>query len=173
MLASQIVSRIYPKIGPSRLMAAGAVGVAVAVGLLSLLTPETSVWVARALMFATGYSMAHIFMPTQTAAFATVSPAATGRASTLFNAQSRLGPALGVALLSTVLAAIGTVTTGPSGTPSANLAAYHTAFRVAAGLALVAAVLSLFVSDRDAAPTMVRKPRAKGPAMVPAQSRDS
>ena len=173
MLASQIVSRLYPRIGPRRLMAAGAVGVAVAVGLLSLLTPATSVWAARGLMFATGFSMAHIFMPTQTAAFATVSSAATGRASTLFNVQSRLGPALGVALLSTVLSAVGTVTTAPAGTPSANLAAYHTAFLVAAGLALVAAVLSLFVSDRDAAPTMVRKPRAKGPAMVPARSRDS
>ncbi|MFC1400000.1 MULTISPECIES: DHA2 family efflux MFS transporter permease subunit [Streptacidiphilus] len=181
MLASQLVGRIYPRIGPRRLMTAGGVAVSIAIGLMSLLTPESSVWAARGLMFATGFSMAHLFMPTQTAAFATVSPAATGRASTLFNTQSRLGPALGVALLSTVLGAIGTVTTGPDGTPSANLAAYHAAFRVAAGLALAAAVLSLFVSDRDAAPTMARETPVEGPGegsaagsgKVPVQSLDS
>ena len=173
MIASQIASRLYPRIGPSRLIAAGAAGVAVAMALMSLLTPDTSVWAARALMFGTGFAMAHVFMPAQTAAFATISSAATGRASTLFNAQRQLGSAMGVALLGTVLASIGTVTTGPAagganGTPTANLAAYHAAFLVAAGLAAVAAVLALFISDRDAAPTMVRTPAAaSGPETVP------
>ena len=158
MIASQVASRLYPRFGPSRLIAGGAAGVAVMMALMSLLTPETSVWAARALMFATGFSMAHVFMPAQTAAFATVSPAATGRASTLFNAQRQLGSAIGVALLGTVLAGIGTVTTTASGAPTANLTAYHTAFLVAAGLAAVAAVVALFISDRDAAPTMQPKP---------------
>jgi Na+/melibiose symporter-like transporter len=155
MLASQVASRLYPRFGPSRIIAAGAAGVAVAMALMSLLTPDTSVWAARALMFATGFAMAHVFMPAQTAAFATISAKATGRASTLFNAQRQLGSAIGVALLGTVLATIGTSSTGSSGTPSANLTAYHAAFLVAAGLAAVAAVLALFISDRDAAPTMV------------------
>jgi EmrB/QacA subfamily drug resistance transporter len=157
MIASQIASRLYPRIGPSRLIAAGAGGVALAMALMSLLTPDTSVWAARLLMFGTGFSMAHVFMPAQTAAFATVPTAATGRASTLFNAQRQLGSAMGVALLGTVLAGIGTVRTDPSGTPSANLTAYHTAFLVAAGLAALASLLALLISDRDAAPTMVRK----------------
>jgi EmrB/QacA subfamily drug resistance transporter len=166
MIASQVASRLYPRFGPRRLIAVGAVGVAVCMALMSLLTPETSVWVARALMFATGFSMAHVFMPAQTAAFATISPAATGRASTLFNAQRQLGSAIGVALLGTVLAGIGTVTTSASGTPVANLTAYHAAFLVAAGLAAVAAAVALFVSDRDAAPTMVAKPRSSAPGRV-------
>jgi predicted MFS family arabinose efflux permease len=138
--------------------------------LMSLLTPETSVWAARALMFATGFSMAHVFMPAQTAAFATISPAATGRASTLFNAQRQLGSAIGVALLGTVLAGIGTVTTSASGTPTANLTAYHAAFLVAAGLAALAAVAALFIPDRDAAPTMVPASRDSVPekALEPA-----
>ena len=162
MVASQIASRLYPRIGPSRLIAAGSGLVAVTLALMSLLTPETSAWAARALMFGTGFGMAHVFMPAQTAAFATVSASATGRASTLFNAQSRLGSALGVALLGTVLATVGTVTThahgapgAAHGTPSANLTAYHAAFLVASGLALLAALTALLISDRDAAPTMV------------------
>ena len=44
--------------------------------------PSTSLWWARLLMFALGLAMAQVFVPTQAAAFATISPAATGRAST-------------------------------------------------------------------------------------------
>ncbi|MEZ0095712.1 MDR family MFS transporter [Streptacidiphilus sp. EB129] len=168
MLASQVASRLYPRIGPRRIIATGAAGVAVAMVLMARLTPETSVWAARALMFGTGFSMAHVFMPAQTAAFATVSPASTGRASTLFNAQRQLGSAIGVALLGTVLAAIGTVTTTGAGHPGPNLTAYHAAFLVAAGLAAVASLTALLISDRDAAPTMVgagggpgRRPRGE------------
>ncbi|MFC1416510.1 MDR family MFS transporter [Streptacidiphilus cavernicola] len=183
MIASQVASRLYPRFGPSRLIAGGAAGVALMMALMALLTPDTSVWAARALMFATGFSMAHVFMPAQTAAFATVSPAATGRASTLFNAQRQLGSAIGVALLGTVLAAIGTVraaaataTGAPAATaPVANLTAYHAAFLVAAGLAAVAAVVALFISDRDAAATMTTRsavaaeePAKREPAPAPA-----
>jgi len=162
MIASQLAGRLYPRIGPRRLIVTGAAGVAVMLALMSRLTPETSVWAARALMFGTGFCMAHVFMPAQTAAFATISGRATGRASTLYNAQRQLGPAAGVALLGAVLASGGTVAarqggmsggTG-GGTPVANLTAYHAAFLTAAGLAALAAVIALFVSDRDAAPTM-------------------
>ncbi|QMU68125.1 MDR family MFS transporter [Streptacidiphilus sp. P02-A3a] len=157
MIASQLAGRLYPRVGPRRLIAVGAVGVAVMLALMSRLTPETTAWAARALMFGTGFCMAYIFLPAQTAAFATISGRATGRASTLFNAQRQLGPAAGVALLGAVLTSSGMVTAGHGGTPVANLAAYHAAFLTAAGLALLAAVIALFVSDRDAAPTMTPK----------------
>ena len=51
--------------------------------------------------------MSHVFVPSQAAGFATISPANTGRASTLFNAVRQLGSAFGVALLTTVMAAVG------------------------------------------------------------------
>ncbi|MER5864620.1 MDR family MFS transporter [Kitasatospora sp. NPDC002040] len=158
MIASQVAGRLYPRFGPRRLLVAGATAVAVCLALMATIGPESNLWAVRALLFVTGFAMAHVFMPSQTAAFATVPMAATGAASTLYNAQRQLGSALGVAVLGTVLAGVGTVTTSAAGTPTANLAAYQAAFLTAAGLALVAAVAALFVRDSDAAATM------RGPA---------
>ena len=168
MIASQLAGRLYPRIGPRRLIAVGALGVAVMMALMSRLTPETTAWAARALMFGTGFCMAYVFLPAQTAAFATISGRATGRASTLFNAQRQLGPAAGVALLGAVLTSNGTVAAGHGGTPVANLTAYHAAFLTAAGLAVLASVIALFVSDRDAAPTMAPRESPAAEAAAPA-----
>jgi sugar phosphate permease len=116
---------------------------------------SASLWVMRALMLALGLAMSHVFVPAQAAAFATVSSAATGRASTMFNAGRQVGGALGVALLSTVISAVGVVhMVGGHRAPNAH--AYHLAFLTAAGIALVAALLSTRISDQDAAPSMRR-----------------
>jgi hypothetical protein len=104
--------------------------------------------------------MAQIFVPTQAASFAKISPADTGRASTLFNTGRQLGSAVGVAVLSTVLIGIG-ATHSVAGVVHPNLRAYHLAFATAAGFAVVAAVCSLSIHDVDAAETMVRRGRAK------------
>jgi len=45
--------------------------------------------------------MGQVFVPTQAAAFATISPEAIGKASTMFNAARQVGGAIGVALLTT------------------------------------------------------------------------
>jgi hypothetical protein len=111
-------------------------------------------------MFVAGFAMAHVFVPSQAAGFATISPAATGRASTLFNALRQLGSAVGVALLTTVVATVGP-THIVDGRTVPNLAAYHIAFLVAAATALVAAVCALTISDAEAAPTIVPRQRRR------------
>jgi hypothetical protein len=69
-----------------------------------------------------------------------------------------LGGAVGVALLTSVVAAVGPVRhLGRRVLP--NLGAYHTGFVVAAAVAIVAAVAALMINDADAAPTMVRRRR--------------
>jgi hypothetical protein len=93
---------------------------------------------------------------TQASVFATVSHAHTSHASSLFNCQRQLGAALGVALFSTVLAAVGTVHL-VGGKLMPNLAAYHVAFLFAAGIVLVNAAYALTIPDADAAATMVRR----------------
>jgi EmrB/QacA subfamily drug resistance transporter len=159
MLGAQVVTRVlYPVVGPRRVMFGGLVMVAVWMSLLSLVDTTTNLWFVRILMFLCGYSMSHVFVPSQAAGFATISPAATARASTLFNALRQLGSAVGVALLSTVLAEIGPVRV-VDGRPIPYLPAYHAAFLAAAALALVAAACALTVSDADAAVTMVRRSR--------------
>jgi MFS family permease len=109
-------------------------------------------------MFFLGVAIAHVFTPVQAAAFATISLASTGRASTLFNTARQVGSALGVAVLTTVISAVG-VFHSVRGHSEPNLAAFHWAFVVAAGLALIAARFAWTIVDADAAPTMVKRPR--------------
>jgi EmrB/QacA subfamily drug resistance transporter len=153
MIGSQVVSRfLYPRLGPSRTMAAGLVGVAASIGLLGLVSGHTDLWLIRGLMLLLGYFMSHCFIPAQAAAFATISPDRTGRASSIFNAGRQLGGAVGVAALTTVLASL-----GPDhivgGHEVANLRSYHVAFIAAAGVAILAGALALRVNDALAAST--------------------
>ena len=165
MIAAQVVSRyLYPVIGPRRLMATGLVGIAVVtVAMAAASGPTANLWYLRLLMFALGLCIPLVMMSMQAAAFATISPESTGRASTLFNANRQLGGAIGVALLSTVLAAI-----GPTRHAGAHLvphvAAYRWAFLAAAAVAIVGSVTSLMtVSDADAESTMVRRRKVTVP----------
>jgi EmrB/QacA subfamily drug resistance transporter len=153
--STQIVARLYPRIGPSRLMAAGLVGVATMMGLLWTIDLSTSVWVVRVLMFLIGVGMAYVFLPAQVAAFATISRADTGHASTLSSVQRRVGGAVGVAILSTAFAAAGATHVTSGGTVQPNLTAYHVAFIVAAAMAAVAAFMALRIPDALAAETML------------------
>ncbi len=162
VLSSQIVARLYPRVGPRRLMVAGLTGVTIVVGLLSLIGPNTSLWLMRVLIFLTGAGMAFAFVPVQTAAFATISSAATGGASALSNAMRQLGSALGVAVLGEVLSAVGPTHLSATGQVLPNLAAYHAAFLAAAVLMLIAAGIALAVSDRDAAPSMPSQAKWSG-----------
>jgi hypothetical protein len=82
-----------------------------------------------------GFAMGQVFVPTQAAAFATVSPGATGKASTIFNAARQVGRAIGVALLTTAIVLIGTAHL-MAGHEVANLTAYRIAFLVAAAFCL-------------------------------------
>jgi EmrB/QacA subfamily drug resistance transporter len=80
MLGAQVVSRVlYPRFGPRRVMAGGLVSIAVFTALMSLSGAHTSLWWMRLLMFGLGYAIPHVMLSMQAAAFATISPAATGR----------------------------------------------------------------------------------------------
>jgi Na+/melibiose symporter-like transporter len=161
MVGAQLSSRIfYARFGPRRLSAVGLVGLAVAMGLVTQVGFDTNLWWMRILMFAMGLSMGPVIISSQAASFATVSNADTGYASSLFNSQRQLGSAVGVALLATVLSLVGT-THEVAGHAAANLDAYHAAFLVAAGVALVGAAVALTIKDVDAAATMVRRSRGK------------
>ena len=159
MAGAQVATRvIYPRFGPRRHVCAGLVTMAVATTLMTLVNQSTSLWWMRALMFLLGVSMAAVIVPVQAAAFATVTSAATGRASTMFNAGRQLGGAIGVAAFTTAIVAVGAFHR-VAGHVAANLGAYHAAFLAAAAIALLALPVALTISDLDAAATIVRRPR--------------
>lgn len=97
------------------MMTGGALGVAVATALMTTVGPGTSLWWMRALMLLQGLCWAQALVPLQACAFATIAPADTGAASTVFNTGRQLGTAVGVAILTTVASAVGPHQTGPPG----------------------------------------------------------
>jgi EmrB/QacA subfamily drug resistance transporter len=175
MLGAQLGSRVlYPRLGPRRHISIGLSGVGLSIGLMALLDAGTSLWFARVLLFLIGFSMANVFVPTQTAAFATISPAETGAGSTMFNTMRQLGGAIGVALLTTAIVIVGP-THLVAGHVAANLTAYRVAFLVAAGIALLGIPAALSIKDADAADTRpaarTRKPAAdEPPVAAPAEA---
>jgi EmrB/QacA subfamily drug resistance transporter len=154
MAGAQLASRVlYPRLGPRRHVIVGLLGTSASIGLLAALGPATSLWWPRALMFTLGLSMGQIFVPLQAAAFATITPAATGRASTMFNAVRQLGGAIGVAILTSAIVAVGPVQI-VAGHAVANLSAYRAAFAVAAAFSLAAVACAVRIRDADAASTL-------------------
>lgn len=152
VVSTQLVARIYPNVGPRRLMASGLIGVAAVVTSMTFLHLDSSMWLVRFLMFMLGFGIAYVFLPNQAASLATITSAQTGRASTLSTVQRQLGGALGIALVSTVLTIAGTSQNGTDVLP-----AYRAAFLAAACLAVIGAVCALRVPDRDAEVTMRRR----------------
>lgn len=158
LVSTQIAARLYPRMGPRRLVIAGLSSVTVFMALMLLVGQDTNLWLMRVLMFLIGAGMACSFIPIQVAAFATISPAATGQASALNNARLQVGASLGVALISSVISFVGITHVNANGAVVANLASYHTAFVVSAILVLIATGIGFTIHDSDAASTMSRRP---------------
>jgi hypothetical protein len=76
----------------------------------------------------------------------------------MFNAVRQLGGAVGVAVLTTVIVAVGPVHL-VAGHEVANLTAYRVSFLVAAAICLCAVACSLSIRDADAAGTIPARRR--------------
>lgn len=167
LASSQIVARLYPRVGPRRLMGFGLLWVAAFALLCCAVGPSTSLWLVRLLMFCIGAGMACIFLPFGAAAFATISSADTGRASVISNAQNQLGGALGVAVASGTLAFVSANHVAAAGTAQLYLGGYYAAFVAAAVLALVGSLMAFTIRDADAAASMRRGDASAEGASLP------
>jgi EmrB/QacA subfamily drug resistance transporter len=163
IVGSQVVARLYPSVGPRRLVVGGCAGVAVAVFVCTALTETTDVGLLRVLVFMTGFAMSGVVLTSNTAMFARIAPPDMGRASAIFNAVRRTSAAFGVAVMATILASVGPVgaANAPPITGPVLLPAFHAAFTVAALFAVSGAVSALWIRNSDAARTMVRHVTAK------------
>jgi EmrB/QacA subfamily drug resistance transporter len=165
LASSQLAGRLYPRIGPRRMMAFGLTGAALTVASFAFVDLTTSLWVIRGLMFTRGAFMAFLFIPLQAATYATITPTDTGRATAIYSTQRQVAAALGVATLATVLTTatqrhlLGVVGTTSPAAISAQLSAFHDVFIGAAALAAMGAMVALLIRDADAARTM--RPRQR------------
>jgi EmrB/QacA subfamily drug resistance transporter len=161
MISSIVAGRIYRRIGPRRLMAGGLFAAGLTIATFTQIGLETSLWTIRVLMFLRGLCMGFAFVPMQAASYATISPADTGRASSIFSTQRQIGVSLGVALLASILTAHMALDRLPRpGEIDDALAGFQLAFGTAVVLAFMAAFAALFIRDSEAAGTMRPKPAA-------------
>lgn len=99
--------------------------------------------------------MGMVFIAVQTAIYAQTKPQDTARATALFSTTRQFAPAMGVAIVATVLAS--SIST-PDGGESTDLAVlesgYQTAMVWGALMFVVAAFAALLIHNTDAAETM-------------------
>jgi EmrB/QacA subfamily drug resistance transporter len=156
-VARFVGAKLYPKLGPRRLLITGLSILALGNGVFFWIGPDTNLWLIRAVMFFRGWGMGFAFIPMQTISFATIAPQDTGRASSLSSTVRQVGSAVGVAVLATVLAArtrhhvgnIGGAVT-EAAAAQARLDGFHDAFFASVVIAAIGIVAACFVRDADA-----------------------
>jgi EmrB/QacA subfamily drug resistance transporter len=160
IVTSQIAARLYPRVGPRRLMVFGLLFTSAVTLYLATIDLATNGWLLRTAMFALGLGMGFMIMAQHAAAFAQISPTDMSHASAIYSMVRQVAGAIGVATLATVLTSV-LPAAGSAAPPTDQLGAYHAAFVVAAALGVVAVVLASRVRDEDAAATMVTSPGAR------------
>jgi EmrB/QacA subfamily drug resistance transporter len=152
--SSQIVARLFPRVGPRRLIVAGFLGFAVMMTLFAHVGISTNLWQIRLYCFCLGISASYVSLPNQASSFSQISSASTGHAAAIFGATQRVMSSLGVALLSAVLALAG----GDALHVRPPVSAFHWVYTANLGLALIGVCLALRIRDEDAALAMGRGP---------------
>jgi len=150
MVSSQVAGRLYPIVGPRRLITAGLLVVAAATLPFLWFDAGTDLWWVRTVMFARGLGMAFSFVPMQAATYANITPADTGRASAIYSTQRQVAAALGVAGLATIWQTFSR--------SDGTLGGYHAGFAAGVAVVVLGAVCAFtLIRDSDAASTMRRR----------------
>jgi EmrB/QacA subfamily drug resistance transporter len=170
LLAVQVSSRLYGRVGPRRLVMTGAVVFILVAASMQFVTADTSVLALVARLVFLGLALGTLMNPLQTATFTQVSPELMGHASSLFNVSRQTATALGTAVVATVLvsltrsAMVGVDPAVPAQVRTAQMSAYHGAFLVAVAFGALALLLALRVRDSDAIASLDRRHRLMRPA---------
>lgn len=157
MAGSQPALRLYHRFGPRRCIMAASIGVALTSVAFMQVGETTDSWWIRGIMFFRGCSMSLLFIPLQTATFATITPAMTGRASAIYNINRQVASSIGVALLATILTsrlqAHGAILGNPE-TRAQAFQAFSDVFLASVFLALLGGAVAWLINDKLAAGTM-------------------
>jgi EmrB/QacA subfamily drug resistance transporter len=145
LLMVPVTGRLYPRVGPRRMLTIALVGITVVSALFLLVDLGTNLWWIRAIMFLRGLAVSFAMVASQAAAFASIPSKETGRASALFNTTRQVASSIGIAVLATVLGQHNSVT------------AFHHAVAASIVFGLLGIVFALGIHDEDAAATLMRR----------------
>jgi MFS family permease len=153
-IMAQPAARIYPKVGPRKMMIAGFTGTVLLTFALALVDYGTSNWWIALNMFLRGLAFAFLIIPLQAATFATIRPEDTGRASSIFNVGRQVAASLGVAILATALTnrlGFHDASLGDPATRDGALLAFQDAFIFAGAMTILGILASFLIDDEKAA----------------------
>ena len=105
VVSNLLGKRVYRVVGPRRLMVVGSAATALFTAGFGLADLDTPLWMLGTGAALRGAAVGLVFVSIQTAVYATVSNADTGRATSLFNTQRQIAFAFGVALAASVILA--------------------------------------------------------------------
>ncbi len=157
MLMALVVTRIYPIVGPRRIVVIGLLIVSATTVPLVLMDLGTDLWWLRGTMFVRGVGFGMMLVPLPTAAFAAISMADTGRATAAFNATRQVAQSFGVAIIATVLTsrlAHHGAALGPLDNAVASVSAFSDGFVVTGVFIALGVLVALLIRDREAAATL-------------------
>jgi EmrB/QacA subfamily drug resistance transporter len=157
MIASRLMPWSYKKLGARLVISIGLIGAIIIFLLLSTTGPETNTWLLRILFLGVGFFLGHAVVAVQFLSFNNVTSASMGRATTLFNVQNRIGSALGVVVIASILEILGTSTTDASGVTLPYSFAYEVALWGSAALLVVALIFALYIRSDDIVTTKPEK----------------
>ena len=157
MVMAPVMARIYPLVGPRRIVAIGLLVASATTVPLVLMDLGTDLWWVRGTMFVRGMGFGMMLVTLQTAAFAGISMADTGRATAVFNATRQVAQSFGVAIIATVLTsrlAHHGAALGPLDNAVASVSAFSDGFVVTGVFIALGVVVALIIRDREAAATL-------------------
>ncbi len=168
VVSSQMVGRVlYPRLGPKPLFVVGSVAAMVTGLWFATMDETTSLMTVAGVTFLRGLAMGVLFIPIQTATYATIPLPDMGRATSLFNTQRQASVAAGVAIVATILASMVSSLDSPleGGAPTPErVEAFRVAFAVSALFFGLGAIAALFIHNEDARATMAPTPGSGAPA---------
>ncbi|MCK1986179.1 DHA2 family efflux MFS transporter permease subunit [Peribacillus simplex] len=170
MVASRMMPLTTKKLGIHQVIRMGLLSTIIIYTLISLVGPTANPWFLRALLFSVGVCLGHTVVAIQYSTFTNINSASMGMAATLFNVQNRIGSAMGVAILASILGAVGTGKMGTDGNQLVNLSAYQFALLGSAVLLVIALLFAMRLRNDDFKAIIPKQDRANSLDVKPVKS---
>ena len=166
VFVAPLAGRFSDKIGSRWLMGAGLVLLSGSLLSFSTLGVDSSFWDIVPGLVLGGFGMSLAMTPTTAAAMGSVPVDKAGVGSAVLNSMRQVGGSLGIALMGAIVAASISVQPTSPDYPAQFVEGYHNALHVAAGIAIVGAIVAV-ATVRKVAPPRSRKRSPRSRARKP------
>jgi MFS family permease len=161
VLVAPIAGKTSDRLGSRGLMTGGMILLAVQLLLFSQLSADASFWNLLPALLIGGVGMASTMTPSAAAATRSVPVDKAGIGSAVLNSARQVGGTMGVAIMGAIMAS----ELGPVPTPDAFMRGFERALLVAAGIALLGALVA-YVLVRPHEETGRRAERTRAPEPI-------